>query len=58
MPRHCSLSLEKSQEQQGEQQVKVIRILPREDLPRYALETDELVQILGDIRVAQKILFR
>jgi hypothetical protein len=34
--------------------VKLIRILPREDLPRYALETGELIQILGDIRVARE----
>lgn len=33
-----------------------IRILPREDLPRCALETDELVQIVGDIRVAREAL--
>lgn len=33
-----------------------IRILPREDLPPCALETDELVQIVGDIRVAREAL--
>lgn len=35
-----------------------IRILPREDLPRCALETDELVQIVGDIRVAREALIQ
>eukprot|EP01018_Ginkgo_biloba_P029386 Gb_18830 [translate_table: standard] len=33
-----------------------IRILPREDLPPCALDTDELVQIVGDIRVAREAL--
>lgn len=35
-----------------------IRILPRKDLPPCALETDELVQIVGDIRVAREALIQ
>lgn len=35
-----------------------IRILPRKDLPQCALETDELVQISGDIRVAREALIQ
>eukprot|EP00252_Welwitschia_mirabilis_P004930 TRINITY_DN15286_c0_g1_i1.p1 TRINITY_DN15286_c0_g1~~TRINITY_DN15286_c0_g1_i1.p1 ORF type:complete len:586 (+),score=75.80 TRINITY_DN15286_c0_g1_i1:327-2084(+) len=35
-----------------------IRILPREDLPRCALESDELVQIVGDIRVSREALIQ
>ncbi|KAH9315612.1 hypothetical protein KI387_024239, partial [Taxus chinensis] len=35
-----------------------IRILPRKDLPQCALETDELVQIVGDIHVAREALIQ
>uniref|UniRef100_A0A0D6QYY3 K Homology domain-containing protein n=2 Tax=Araucaria cunninghamii TaxID=56994 RepID=A0A0D6QYY3_ARACU len=35
-----------------------IRILPRKDLPPCALETDELVQIVGDISVSREALVK
>ncbi|KAL2635219.1 hypothetical protein R1flu_006698 [Riccia fluitans] len=35
-----------------------IRILAKDQLPRCALETDELVQIVGDIRVAREALIQ